>query len=288
MTDYGHELSFGSFVTPTSTDPQRPVRLAQVSEAAGLDLVTVQDHPYQPRFLDAWTLLSYAAALTSRVTLALNVTNLPLRPPAVLARAAASLDLLSGGRFAMGLGAGGFPDAAAAMGAPRRQGSEAVDALAEAVTVLRALWDVEDRSPVRLAGPHYPVVGAKRGPAPAHPIPVWLGAVKPRMLALVGRVADGWLPSLGYLGGEQGLAAGNRAIDEAARAAGRSPTAVRRLLNVGPDDALPERLARLALEHGTSVFVLASDDEATLTAYGQHVAPATRELVAFSRQRAAR
>ncbi|HET7477006.1 MAG TPA: LLM class flavin-dependent oxidoreductase [Dermatophilaceae bacterium] len=282
MPDYGHDLSFGAFIVPSSAAPQQVVRLAQASEAAGLDLVTFQDHPYQPRFLEAWTLLCYVAAATSRVHLSLNVANLPMRPPGVLARAAASLDLLSGGRVAMALGAGAFADAAVAMGAPRREPGEAVDALAEAITVLRTLWDTGDRSAVRIEGDHYRLVGAKRGPAPAHRIPVWLGALKPRMLRLVGQVADGWLPSLSYLGVDA-LARSNAVIDEAAIAAGREPGLVTRLLNVGLDDADPRFLADLALEHGTSVFILASDDEATLTAYGQETAPAVRELVTAGR-----
>ncbi len=116
MTDYGHDLLFGTFITPTAALPERVVELARASETAGLDLVTFQDHPYQPRFLDTWTLLAYVAARTETIHLAANVTNLPLRPPAVLARAVASLDLLSGGRVELGLGAGAFWDAIAAMG----------------------------------------------------------------------------------------------------------------------------------------------------------------------------
>src|SRR5918998_2534154 len=108
MTAYGHPLLFGSFLTPTAADPEHVVGLAQRCERLGLDLVTVQDHPYQPRFLDTWTLLSYLAARTRSVRLAANVTNLPLRPPAVLARSVASLDLLSGGRGGGGVGAGGL------------------------------------------------------------------------------------------------------------------------------------------------------------------------------------
>ena len=78
--------------------------------------MTFQDHPYQPRFLDTWTLLSVLAAQTSTVRLAPNVANLPLRPPAVLARSVASLDILSGGRVELGLGAGAFWDAIEANG----------------------------------------------------------------------------------------------------------------------------------------------------------------------------
>ena len=91
MTDYGHELEFGSFITPAAADPARVVQLAQTSERAGLDLATFQDHPYQGAFLDTWTLLAFVAARTERIRVAGNVHSLPLRPPAVLARAAASL-----------------------------------------------------------------------------------------------------------------------------------------------------------------------------------------------------
>jgi hypothetical protein len=58
MTDYGHDLRFGSFITPQNERPEHPAELARLSERAGLDLVTFQDHPYQPAFLENWTLLS--------------------------------------------------------------------------------------------------------------------------------------------------------------------------------------------------------------------------------------
>ena len=118
--DYGHELLFGTFITPAAQRPHHAVELAVVADRAGLDLVTFQDHPYQPGFLDTWTLLTYVAARTSRVRLSHNVLNLPLRPPVMLARAAASVDLLSGGRFELGIGAGRMWDAIEAMGGPRR------------------------------------------------------------------------------------------------------------------------------------------------------------------------
>src|SRR5688572_22679079 len=194
MTDYGHDLIFGTFLTPSNAAPQRVVDLARRSEAAGLDLVTFQDHPYQPAFLDTWTLLSYVAAHTARVRLAPNVANLPLRQPAVLARSAASLDLLSRGRVELGLGAGAFWEGVEAMGGPRRTPGESVEALSEAIDVIRGIWDVGQRGGVRVDGEHYRVRGAKRGPEPAHDIGLWLGAYKPRMLRLTGRKADGWLP----------------------------------------------------------------------------------------------
>lgn len=231
MPDYGHDLMFGSFVTPSAADPAGVVALARASEEAGLDLVTFQDHPYQPGFLDTWTLLSYVAAATTTIQLAPNVLNVPLRPPSVTARAAASLDLLSDGRLDLGLGAGGFWDAIEAMGGTRLSGGAAVQALEEAIRIIRALWDTGERGGVRIDGERYRVHGAKRGPAPAHPIPVWLGAYKPRMLRLTGALADGWLPSAGYLRAGD-VAAGNTAIDASAREHGRDPAEIRRLLNV--------------------------------------------------------
>jgi alkanesulfonate monooxygenase SsuD/methylene tetrahydromethanopterin reductase-like flavin-dependent oxidoreductase (luciferase family)/hemerythrin-like domain-containing protein len=294
-TRYGHPLQFASFITPTNADPEGPVRLAMLSEQVGLDLVTFQDHPYQPGFLDTWTLLSYVAARTSTVHLAANVTNLPLRPPAVLARSVASLDLLSGGRVELGLGAGAFWDAIEAMGGRRLTGGQAVRALEEAIDVIRQLWDAQARGGVRVHGEFHQVVGAKRGPAPAHDVGIWLGAYKPRMLALTGRRADGWLPSLAYL--QPGdLAAGNALIDEAAQEAGRSSSEIRRLLNIsgtfaatgrqaldGPAEQWAEELADLALHDGIDTFILGSDDPDDLRRFAGDVAPAVRELVAAER-----
>jgi alkanesulfonate monooxygenase SsuD/methylene tetrahydromethanopterin reductase-like flavin-dependent oxidoreductase (luciferase family) len=156
---------------------------------------------------------------------------------------------------------------------------------------------VDRPGPVQVRGEYYQVVGAKRGPAPAHDINIWVGAYKPRMLALVGRAADGVLPSLGYLpGGAEDLAGINRHIDEAAGAAGRDPRAVRRLLNIGgrfaptgrafldgPAEQWAEDLAGLALEYGVSAFILAADDAPTIERFAAEVAPATRQLVAEER-----
>ena len=295
MTDYGHDLAFGTFLTPQNRDPHVPVRLAQLTEAAGLDLVTFQDHPYQPGFLDTWTLLSWVAAQTERVTVAGNVLNLPLRPPAVLARSAASLDLLSGGRFALGLGAGGFWDPIEAMGVERLTPGESVQALDEAIDIVRGIWDARERRALRVHGDHYRVDGAKRGPEPAHDIPIWLGAYKPRMQRLIARKAHGWLPSLAYLK-DGDLQRGNAIIDETAGSVGRDPAEIRRLLNLGgavlptsqgflqgPVEQWVDELSALALEDGIGTFILASDDPQLIQVFGQEVAPAVRARVASER-----
>jgi alkanesulfonate monooxygenase SsuD/methylene tetrahydromethanopterin reductase-like flavin-dependent oxidoreductase (luciferase family) len=90
-------------------------------------------------------LLSYVAAATTRIRLSPNVLSLPMRDPLVAARAAASLDLLSGGRFELGLGAGVFWDAIAAMGRRRLGPGDAVD---EAIDLMRGLWGAEVRAPL--------------------------------------------------------------------------------------------------------------------------------------------
>lgn len=283
MPDYGHPIQFGVFITPAAADPERPVALAQLAEQLGFDLVTFQDHPYQPAFLDTWTLLSWVAASTERVTVAGNVLNLPLRQPAVLARAVASLDLLSSGRVALGLGAGAFWDAITAMGAPRRTPGEAVTALDEAIDIIRGIWEAGSRAPLRVDGRFHGVQGAKRGPAPAHEVPIWLGAYKPRMLRLTGAKADGWLPSLpGLQPGD--LAAGNSAIDDSAMESGRDPREIRRLLNVGGDlDA--DRLVEYALEDGIGTFILATDDPRAMESFIAMAEP-VRDRVAEQRERA--
>ena len=100
--------AFGISVVPAADDLDRVVRLAQIADEGGLDLVGVQDHPYQRRFVDTFALLAHLLDRTSRISVFPDVANLPLRPPAVLAKHAATLDRLSGGRFELGLGAGGF------------------------------------------------------------------------------------------------------------------------------------------------------------------------------------
>lgn len=291
MTDYGHDLLFGLFVTPSAQNAQHALDLTVAADRNGLDLVTFQDHPYQPAFLDTWTLLTWAAARTERVRLSGNVLNLPLRPPAVLARAAASLDVLSGGRFELGIGSGAFWDGIEAMGGRRLTPAEGVRALREGIEVIRDLWDTSTRGGVHHRGEFHTVDGAKRGPAPAHDIRVWIGAYKPKMLALTGELADGWLPSMSYLPrGADSLPELNGRIDEAAVAAGRSPSDVRHLMNfmdAGPSSsaAWAEELADLALTHGTSGFIVGGDDLATAERLAAEVAPAVRELVAAERSR---
>src|ERR687895_285974 len=100
------DLRVGIFTVPDATDPEATIEQVLAADSSGLDLAGIQDHPYQWRYFDTWTLLAYLAGRTERVRLVPDVVNLPLRQLAVLAKAAASLALLSGGRAELGIGAG--------------------------------------------------------------------------------------------------------------------------------------------------------------------------------------
>jgi alkanesulfonate monooxygenase SsuD/methylene tetrahydromethanopterin reductase-like flavin-dependent oxidoreductase (luciferase family) len=297
MPDYGHALEFGVFLPPDADQVVESIRLARTADELGLDLVSVQDHPYRESFVETWTLLSVIAANTANVRVFPNVANLPLRTPAMLARGAASLDIISGGRVELGLGAGAIWDAIEAMGGPRRSPAEAVDALTEAIDVIRTLWTPGPAA--SYDGRHYSLSGARPGPFPVHPIGIWLGAYKPRMLRLTGRAADGWLPSSPYAPPSE-LAAMNRIIDDAATEAGRAPSDVRRLYNIagsfagdgteflrGPSAVWVEQLAELALTEGVSGFVLmvASGGGSRLRRFAEEVVPGVRALVDEERDR---
>jgi alkanesulfonate monooxygenase SsuD/methylene tetrahydromethanopterin reductase-like flavin-dependent oxidoreductase (luciferase family) len=282
MRKDGRVVRIGIFLVPSAENPGELIRAVEEAERAGLELVGIQDHPYQRRFFDTWTLLSYLAARTERVTLVPDVVNLPLRPPAVLAKAAASLDILSGGRVELGVGAGSFWDAVHAMGGPKRSPGESVEALEEAIAIMRSFWDGEV---LRHDGEHYRVHGARPGPPPAHRIGLWVGAYGPRMMRLTGRLGDGWLPSLGgkYLDPDE-VAPRVRILEEAARKAGRDPGEIRRVANVGLDAPEgirdPEPIVRAAeLGFDTALVSVPTEGAADyVRRLGEEIAPRAREL----------
>ena len=282
---------FGANVDPVWHPAAEPLRRARDAERLGLDLVTIQDHQYQPKFYDAWTLLTHIAAQTEKITVVPTVATLPLRPPAVLAKAAASLDLLTGGRVQLGLGGGAFWDAIAAMGGPRRTAREAVDALSEAIDVIRAIWSGQ-RS-VRVSGHYYTLSGAHPGPQPSPALGIWLGAYGPRMLTLTGAKADGWLPSHGYLGLDKLRAASSR-VDHAAEEAGRNPAQLRKLYNIagfiGTESREPftgsagqwaEQLISAVTDYGMNGFAYwpTGDHDTQIARFAQEVVPAVREAL---------
>jgi alkanesulfonate monooxygenase SsuD/methylene tetrahydromethanopterin reductase-like flavin-dependent oxidoreductase (luciferase family) len=161
---------------------------------------------------------------TSRLRFMTNVANLPLRPPAMLAKTSATLDALSGGRFELGIGGGRLWDRITGLGGPRLTPREVLAATDEAITVIRTLWT--PGQVVNIPGAHYSLTDVDTGPAPAHEIGIWLGAAGPRMLELLGRRADGWIAPVAT--DYDTKAAAQDRIDAAARSAGRAPTDIRR------------------------------------------------------------
>jgi len=296
MGDYGRDVQFGLFLSPDTAILDQTLATAQAAEASGLELIGIQDHPYQKQFLDTWALMATVLARTERIRVFPDVASLPLRPPAVLAKAAASLDVISGGRFELGLGAGAFWEAIAAMGGPNRSGAEAAEALTEAVEIVRLMWSGQ-RS-VRFTGTHYQIAGVHPGPQPAHDMGIWLGVGGPRMLALVGRAADGWLPSNGFFPPDK-LPDMHRRIDDAATDAGRDPSDISRIYNVwgtitdgpsngefdGPADQWIDTLTGLVLDGGMNAFMFGAegDDPAQMAAFMDRVVPAVREQVSANR-----
>jgi alkanesulfonate monooxygenase SsuD/methylene tetrahydromethanopterin reductase-like flavin-dependent oxidoreductase (luciferase family) len=261
------------------------------AEHLGLDQVASQYHRYQRRFLDTFTLMPFIAARTSRIRIVPDVANLPLRPPAMIAKAAATIDVLSKGRFELGLGAGGFADAIHAMGGPRYGGKESVDALEEAIPIIRRCWAGGDER-VDFDGHYYRLSGVKPGPEPAHPIGIWLGAYGPRMVRLTGRLADGWLPSVPRMPLDD-VPPRQAAIDEAATRAGRDPGDIRRAANVsgvitdggsdgflrGPAQQWADDLRRLHEEYRFETFIFWGDGDADdqLRRFAEEVVPRVRE-----------
>lgn len=294
MTDYGRPLEFGVSLAPTASDLE-VIFAATDAADRGLDLIGVQDHPYQRRFLDTMMLLDAMAARTRNVRVFPDVACLPLRPPAMLANEAASIDIMSNGRFELGLGAGAFWDAIAGMGGPRRSPRAALAALEEAVTIIRLLWSGERG--LRYAGDHYSIAGIHSGPVPVHNIEIWFGVYGPQACRLLGRVADGWIPSLGRISLEE-LDSRMSLIDEAAVEEGRDPSEIRRMVNVGgtitdrashgrfngPEQQWVEELTDLTRNHGFDTYVFWPEDDpvAQIQRFAE-VAEAVRASVADER-----
>jgi len=234
---------FGISVIPSASGRSDPVVQAVRAEELGFDMVAIWDHPHgeNPSF-ETWTLMTWIAARTSRIGVVSDVLGLPLRLPALTAKMAESLDRLSGGRLVLGLGAGGSNAESAGYGAPVRTRREKVEALEEALTVIRGVWS---EPTFTFEGRHYRNDDALLEPKPARAIPIWLGTYGPWAVELTGRLADGWIPSMGYLPSATARPALQR-VRAAAERAGRDPDAIDYAYNVsvrigGPPPQDPDR-----------------------------------------------
>jgi len=226
----GGALRFGVSVDASAAEGADPVADARHAESLGFDLLTVSDHIHgrRPTF-ETWTLLTWIAASTGRISVGTNVLGLPYRPPAVVAKMAESLDRLSGGRLVLGLGAGGSDEEFRGFGLEIRRPGEKIEALEEAVHVIRGVWA---RTPFTFGGRHFHTEEAAVEPKPARRIPIWFGTYGPRALALTGRVADGWIPSFPFAPPDVVGEMRHRVLSAAAQA-GRDPDEVTCAYNLG-------------------------------------------------------
>jgi alkanesulfonate monooxygenase SsuD/methylene tetrahydromethanopterin reductase-like flavin-dependent oxidoreductase (luciferase family) len=296
MTDYGHPITFGLSLYPSVDQLNEIRRLAQAADAAGLDYLAIQDHAYSPEFLDVWTLITYLAAETERISFFPDVADLQLRPPTILAKAAASLSVLTGGRIVLGVGGGASAGGIAAMGGIGRSGPEMIAFTEEALQIMRTALAggvVEFRSD------QHAIEGYEAGPVPASPVPLWLGSNGPRMLAVTGRSSDGWVSPLSIYVRPEAVPSRQQLIDDAARSAGRDPADVRRIYNVvgqigparsgpaltGDVEAWVTTLTDWSIDLGFDTFVFwpMTEPVAQLEIFAREVVPAVRQRVAERR-----
>lgn len=217
------KIALGVNLSTSAAPGADPVSDARRAEELGYDHLSASDHPQgaHPTF-ETWTLLAWVAARTNGIGILPNVLGLPYRPPAIVAKMAETLDRLSHGRLTLGLGAGGNDAAMRALGLAVRSPGDKVQALAEAIDIVRGMWTEESFT---YHGSQFRTESARIEPRPSRPIPIWLGVYGPKGLALAGKKADGWSPSLPYAPLEQATEMRKRVLD-AARAAGRPAGAV--------------------------------------------------------------
>lgn len=275
---------------------------ARQADQAGLDIVSLSDHPSFAERIDAYAALGFVLGATSTITAAVIMTNLPSRPAPNLARTVTGLSTVSGGRFVLGIGAGGLWEEIVALGVPRLSAAARVRALEEAIMLVRALSGGGD--PVTFEGEFYQVTELKPAAAPTPPI--WIGALGPKTLAVTGRHADGWIP--GHLADWRSteVAESRSIVDEAAASVGRNTTDVDTIYNVsgrfsptplretrdgegrwigGAVEQWVEELTIAVRDYGAAAFIYLlppgeSISDTTLNIWAREVVPAVRDALA--------
>ena len=193
MTDDGR-LPLGVCIRSIRAEPGWWLESARRLDAAGFAGVWCWDHfigkgdPTVP-VVEAWSILSMAAAQTSDVTVGTFVMNVMNRHPALVARMASTLHIASGGRLVLGIGIGGAPREHAAYGMDFPEAPERVARLEEAIAVIRALWT---GGPVTRPSPFYPLYDATAFPVPDPPPTIIVGGETRSGARLAARIGDGW------------------------------------------------------------------------------------------------
>lgn len=223
-------MQFALFTTGEYMQWEALLRLWRFAEESGWDAIFVDDHfmPDKPDpegdYLECWTALAALSQHTQRVRIGSMVSGNPYRHPAVLAKMAANVDIMSGGRLIFGLGAGWQENEHRAYGIPYLSAGERLDRLDEACAVIQALWTQERAN---FAGEFYQLRDAPLSPKPLQrPYPEFLiggGGVK-RTLRIVAKYADHW----NDWGGSESFTAKARHLEEHCRKVGRDPAEIRR------------------------------------------------------------
>jgi len=278
-------------VSTSAAAGRDPVRDARTAEALGFDFVSASDHLHgvSPTY-ETWTMLAWIAASTTRIGVATRVLGLPYRNPAVLAKMAETLDRLSGGRLILGLGAGASDEEFRGFGLGVRTPREKVDGLEDAVRIIKGVWT---QPSFTYRGRLYHTDAAELTPKPDRRIPIWLGTFGNRALDVTGRLADGWIPSLGHAPPEQVTVMRGRML-AAAHAAGRDPAEITCGYNVvirledravadpgtvaGPPDVVTERLIEFARMgfNALNLIVAGPGHDEQLERIAREVIPAVR------------
>jgi alkanesulfonate monooxygenase SsuD/methylene tetrahydromethanopterin reductase-like flavin-dependent oxidoreductase (luciferase family) len=283
------EAVFGFGAHNGIADASEWLRLTEQADRDGLDVFSLSDHPYVGSRLDAYAAIGLALGRTERLAGFANVSNLPTRPPAMLARTVTTLSALTGGRVVLGMGAG------------RLSPGAAVEAFEEAIVLIKKLCG--GGPPVTFEGRHYRADQLEPAPVPAPP--VWTGSVGPKSLAATGRVADGWIPGHAADWLSARYQESRPIIDEAAASVGRDPADIRTIYNLpgritdrglpatrgadrrwigGPPSVWVEELTGAVLQHGATGFILFSPtggtpDSVSLGRWANEIAPAVRAAV---------
>jgi len=230
MTANTNPIRFGINLTGSDRPYAELLATAQLADELGFDTVAMTDRPPENNY-EAWTLASAIGALTHRVRLTHNTLNVPLRNAALLAKMAASLDAIAGAdRVILTLGAGTGGPHFTSYGAPwGATPGERVTDLQDCVAILRGLWANQTFS---YQGRVHRVEEATVQPRPAGgALPIYIGALGPRMLRYTGTLADGWLKNRGWPESPDELQGYVAVLERGAEKAGRDPRGIRRVLN---------------------------------------------------------
>lgn len=292
-----NNVLFGVNIDPLH-DYATVLRHTRLAESLGLDHALMQDHAYNPRFMETWTLLAALAGATERITLGPNVLTTPFRFPAMIAKEAATFDRVSNGRLLLGLGAGANAEGIVAMGGPDLLAKgETFRAFRDALEIIRGLW-ASHGEPYSHEGDILSVHDVRFGPIPERRIPIITGAMGPQSLRLTARLGDGISLSTTYVPAEN-LPWFRNQLDEGARANGRDPSSLRLYFNImGHIETSPrgmrakpgvyvgdiawwiERMAAL-VEDGVDAFTfwpVAGDTEAQFRLFAEEIVPHVRRV----------